>query len=101
MTRANDPDRSLTYRVDPERTAWREVDGEGVVLDLETSVYFALNRAAGVLWPRLIEGATHDQLTETLLTSVPPPPTRAQAEKEISDFLGALDDQNLLCSDVR
>ncbi len=92
------PDRSVTYRVDPQRTAWREMDGEGVVLDLETSVYFGLNRTAGALWPRLIEGATHGELTEVLLSTAPVPPTRAQAEREISQFLDALDSQKLLSS---
>ena len=95
-----DPDHSLTYRVDDHRTAWREVDGEGVVLDLANSVYFGLNRSAGVLWPRLIQGANLQQLTELLLSSEPPPPTRLQAEQQISQFLDALDSENLLYVDV-
>jgi hypothetical protein len=94
------PDHSLTFRVDDHRTAWREVDGEGVVLDLANSVYFGLNRSAGVLWPRLIQGANLQQLTELLLSSVPPPPTRSQAEQQISQFLDALDSENLLYVDV-
>jgi len=93
-------DDSLTYRVDDRRTAWREVDGEGVVLDLASSVYFGLNRSAGVLWPRLIQGANLHQLTELLLSSNPPPPTRAQAAEQISQFLDALDSANLLYFDV-
>ena len=89
-------DDSLTYRVDDHRTAWREVDGEGVVLDLDTSVYFGLNRSAGILWPRLIQGATLCELTELLLGSLPPSPTRSQAEQDVSHFLDALDSENLL-----
>ena len=88
----------VTYRVDPQRTAWREMDGEGVVLNLETSVYFGLNRTAGVLWPRLIEGATHQELTQVLLGAAPAAVTRAQAEKESSQFLDVLDTERMLCS---
>ncbi len=91
--------RSSIYRVDPQRTAWREVDGEGVVLDLETSVYFGLNRSAGALWPRLIDGASFDQLVLTLLVSVPAPSTKAQGEAEVSQFLDALRIENLLITD--
>ena len=91
---------SLTYRVSVDRTAWREVDGEGVVLDLDTSVYFGLNRSAGSLWPRLIRGASFDELTELLLGSVPAPPSRVQAEEELSRFLDALDNEHLLLVDM-
>ena len=94
-------DRSPTYRVDQQRTAWREVGGEGVVLDLDSSVYFGLNRSAGPLWRRLLDGATRDQLAEVLLAAEPAPATSSQAEAEVSEFLAALDGAGLLCTDGR
>ena len=42
-------ERERTYRVDGACSAWRQVGDEGVVLDLDRSLYFGLNRSAGVL----------------------------------------------------
>jgi hypothetical protein len=38
--------------------AWREVDGQVVILDLRTSDFLELNRAGSVLWLRMAESPT-------------------------------------------
>ena len=83
------------YRVDPSRAAWRQVDREGVVLDLHTSVYFGLNESAGVLWPRLIAGSTHTELVDALIAGEPQQFDRDQAADEVSSFLQAVDAEGL------
>lgn len=83
------------YRVDSDRTAWRQVGQEGVVLDLHSSVYFGLNRSAGALWPRLLAGSTHDEMVDVLLIDAPELDRRTAAS-EVTSFLAALDAEKLL-----
>ena len=47
--------------------AWREVDGEAMLLDLRTSTYLATNVSGAVLWRRLAEGTTRDELIQALV----------------------------------
>lgn len=83
------------YRVDSDRTAWRQVGQEGVVLDLQSSVYFGLNRSAGTLWPRLLAGSTVSEMVDVLLIDSPELDRRTAAS-EVTSFLKALADENLL-----
>jgi len=89
-------DPSRVYRVDGARTAWREMGPEAVVLDLGRSVYFGLNRSAGVLWSRLLTGATHTELVEALVAAAPGPPGPRQAAADVSSFLAAVTAEGLL-----
>ncbi len=84
------------YRVDGNRTAFRAVGDEGIVLDLDRSVYFGLNRSAGVLWPCLLAGATRADLVAALVDAEPLPLDERQASAELEAFLTALRDEGLL-----
>ncbi|HZN16454.1 MAG TPA: PqqD family protein [Acidimicrobiales bacterium] len=46
--------------------AWREVDGETLLLDLATSKYLSINPSATVLWRLLAEGTTREALVTAL-----------------------------------
>jgi Coenzyme PQQ synthesis protein D (PqqD) len=96
MTAQRFADRSVTYRVDGTRTAWRQVDTEAVVLDLGSSTYFGLNRSAGVLWPRLLAGCTYAELIDALVNDANVDLPRPRAAAEISAFLAAVDGEQLL-----
>jgi hypothetical protein len=89
-------DPSRVYRVDGARIAWREMGQEAVVLDLGRSVYFGLNRSAGVLWPRLLAGSTHTALVEALVAAATGPPSPPQAAADVSSFLAAVNAEGLL-----
>ena len=56
---------STRYRT-TETTTWREVDGEIVALELKDSVYYAVGGSGNVLWRRLAEGATRDELVDVI-----------------------------------
>lgn len=49
-----------------DKLAWREVDGETLLLDLEASMYLSVNPSATVLWRLLAEGTTRDALIDAL-----------------------------------
>lgn len=92
------PDASRVYRVDDANLAFRQVGAESVVLDLQRSVYFALNRTAGLLWPRLVAGATRDELVAALIVGEPARLDERQAAGEIDEFLAGVEAQGLLTS---
>lgn len=48
---------------------WREIDGELVALEADSSLYLAANPAATLLWQRLAGGATRDELCEALVSA--------------------------------
>ena len=49
-----------------ERLTWKEVDGETLLLDLESSLYLSVNPSATVLWRLLAAGTTRDALIQAL-----------------------------------
>jgi coenzyme PQQ synthesis protein D (PqqD) len=65
-----------------EDLPWREVDGGVVVLDLESSSYFAVNETGTPLWAKLVDGATIDELTAALATAEEIETERARADVE-------------------
>lgn len=48
---------------------WREVDGEIVLLALDSSEYIGLNKTATALWPAMTQGATRGELVSLLAAS--------------------------------
>ena len=91
-------DAPRVYRVDENRHAFRQLGDESVILDLQRSVYFGLNRTAGLLWPRLVAGATRDELVEALIADEEAPLEESRAAEEIDDFLAGVEAQGLFAS---
>ncbi len=46
------------YRTDPDRIVHETIDGESIVIDLETGVYFSLTGSAPEIWRLLVEGCS-------------------------------------------
>jgi hypothetical protein len=72
----------LRLRPDVE---WRDIDGEVVVLDLDTSEYLAVNHSGAVLWPLVAAGATEGDLAEALRAHYDVDGGRARAD--VSEFV--------------
>jgi len=74
--------------------SWRELDGQIVVLDLESSKYVTVSGAGAVIWAQLVQGATVDAIVGALIEvfDVDEPTARADTES----FLDDLRQRNLL-----
>jgi len=72
------PEETLQLR--KEHIAWREFDGEGILLDLRTSTYLAANPTATVLWRMLDVGATRAALVAALMNDFDVDEQRARAD---------------------
>jgi hypothetical protein len=54
-------------QLDSAAVAWREVEGEYVIIDLRNSEYFTVNEAAAVLWPLMGTGTSEEDLARALV----------------------------------
>jgi hypothetical protein len=81
-----------------EAIEWREIDGEVVALDLNRSVYVAVNQSGAALWPALATGATRAELVTLLQEEFGL--EREAAAGDVDGFIAALREQALLEPEV-
>ena len=74
--------------------AWREIDGEIVLLDLTGAAYYSVSRSGVVLWPAVVEGATVDELADRLAREFSL--ERQVAERDVRVLIDALSGEGLL-----
>ena len=56
--------------VQADAVAWKEIDGEFVLISVETTHYYSLNSTGSYVWRALLEGPlTNDSITELLAAS--------------------------------
>jgi hypothetical protein len=77
-----------------ENITWRRVENELVLLNLDTSDYFTLNEIGGIIWERLGEGATIEDIQDKICQEYEV--TAAQANKDITTLIAKLRKANLL-----
>jgi hypothetical protein len=85
---------SRRLRIRPGAVEWRKFEEEVVAVDTRTTMYMAVNRSGSVLWPALLEGATREELIDRLVATYGV--GREQAERDVDEFVKALDEQELL-----
>jgi hypothetical protein len=81
-------------RLRPEALQWREIEGEVVAVDLETSSYLGANAAGAVLWRSLAVGATKEELVALLVAEFGIDAKQAAADTDA--FLAQLRESGLL-----
>ncbi|WP_277209509.1 PqqD family protein [Isoptericola croceus] len=81
-------------RLRSDGVTWQEVDGELVLLDLNTSKYLTTNAAGTLLAQTLADGATEDDLVAALVRTYEIDESVARADT--ANFLAELREQDLL-----
>ena len=71
-----------------------ELDGEAVLLNLDTKLYFSLNATGVTIWKLLDEGLTLGQIGERLFHEYDVTPEKAQ--QCVLDLVGQLNDEKLV-----
>jgi len=79
-------------RIAPQ-VAWQIVDGEAIVVDLDSGKTLGLNPTATWLWSHL-DGRDARQLAEELASEFDV--SRDEAEHDVSDFLRILNERKLI-----
>jgi hypothetical protein len=84
-------------RIRSSGVTWREVDGEIVALNLESSSYFATNATGARLWAPLVDGCDRTDLVDLLVSTFGI--ENATAAADVDRFLGSLRSHGLLDDD--
>ena len=74
--------------------AWKQVDGETILLDLAASAYLGANPSGSALWSALADGATREELIERLCETFEV--TADRAGPDVDAFLRACRDRGFL-----
>jgi hypothetical protein len=86
----------LTHRLRDKELAWREIEGEVVVLDLRQSHYLNLNPTGSLLWLMLADGATERQLLDKLVEEFDV--EERTARDDVAVFLASCRENGLLAN---
>jgi Coenzyme PQQ synthesis protein D (PqqD) len=81
-------------RLNEAALSWREVDGEVIALQHESSEYLSTNRTGALLWKSLATGASREELIGLIVSEFGVDEGRATADTDA--FLDALSAQGLL-----
>ncbi|MFN6118344.1 MAG: PqqD family protein [Actinomycetes bacterium] len=81
-------------RIRSSGVTWREVDGEIVALNLESSSYFATNATGARLWAPLVAGCERAALIDLLVATYGI--ATSTAASDVDRFLGSLRSNGLL-----
>ncbi|ARA94403.1 PqqD family protein [Rhodothermaceae bacterium RA] len=76
-----------------EDVTMAELDGEAVLLDIQTSYYFGTNEVGRFIWERLKEGATIPALVAALQEACEV--DEAVLRQDVREFVGQLLDRGL------
>lgn len=71
------------------------LDGEAVLLQLDTGMYFGMNEVASRVWETIVKGATVREIVERITTEFEV--DEATANKDLGEFVDALVEKRL-CS---
>ncbi len=80
-----------------KHVAWRKVDDEVVVLDLETSVYYSLNETASRVWEMIGKGMSEEAIAEELAEEYGQ--SLKTVKKDVSALIKRIKKENLLAND--
>jgi len=87
-----------TFRINDSGIVHETVDGEVIVIDLESGVYFSLTQSAADLWSALVEGATPAQLADLLAARYDA--ASADIDAAVAAFLAELVAERIVVVDV-
>ena len=78
----------------PPQAAWRRVDDEIVILDLNTSVYYSLDEVGARMWELLLDGLAPDEVAGRICDEYDAAPARARAD--LDELVALLRRESLL-----
>jgi hypothetical protein len=77
-----------------DRVVWQEIEGEAVLLDLDSERYFGLNRVGTDVWKGLSAGQSIAGIVDDLLTRFEVP--RTQLQQDVDTLIADLRREGLL-----
>jgi len=85
----------VRFKIDPDKTFWRILDGEAVIISAETSHYYSLNRSGTFIWTLLAEGPlSEEEIVARVAAHFERSPREVSAD--VARLLADLRDEHLL-----
>jgi hypothetical protein len=84
----------VRYRSDPQRVVHETIDGEVILIQLETGNYYSLGGSGAEVWALLQQGRSREEIAERLLSSFDAPP--GQVEDAVERLTSKLVEEGLL-----
>lgn len=82
------------YVIDKQRVVWGEMDGEALLLDLVSGSYFSLDELGKLIWEKLGDGQTEDEIVQSITESYEV--DEATSRADVKEFLEKLQAAGLL-----
>jgi len=82
------------YCINKNEVAWRDLDGEAVILNLKTDTYFSLDKIGTKIWNKMIEKSEIKDLV-SLITSLYDVPAK-EAEGDVKELISSLKKTGLI-----
>jgi hypothetical protein len=80
----------VRYTIARDRVRWNIVDGQAVLIHVETSYYYSLNRTGTVIWEKLLaQPLTRDEITDAVAQRF------GKTPRQVSDDVAAFLEQML------
>lgn len=86
--------RDQELKVCEDQLGWRKVGDEIIVLDLTSSKYLSINPSGAIMWQRLVDGATVDELASSLVETFKV--SRDRALEDATDFVSVCLERGLV-----
>ena len=85
----------MVYEINADSVRWRIVDGEAVLIHVETTIYYSLNATGTVVWQLLADGRGDlDGLTQGVAEKFDRKP--AEVEDDVRHFLDQMQEEGLV-----
>lgn len=82
------------YSIDENKVLWKEVEGEIVVFDIDTSYYYTFDNLSTIVWKMILHHDDTGKIIEKIINEYDV--DRATAKKDITDLLSGLEKYKLI-----
>lgn len=82
------------YCINKSKVAWRDLDGEAVILDLKTDTYFSLDKIGTQVWKKMTEKSEIKALAALITSSYDV--SVEEAERDVKELVSSLKKTGLI-----
>lgn len=82
------------YRIDREKVFWRHVEGETIILNIESGLYYTVDGVGSLAWSMIVEGRPDDQILERILSTYDVSPE--SAARDLKRWVESLKKEKLI-----
>jgi hypothetical protein len=84
----------MAYTVDANRVTWDEIDGETLIINVETGYYFSLDGVGSLVWRMLTEGLDERDMVARIVSEYDV--DEATARDDLQALIAALAGEELV-----